>query len=211
MEWPADKAERWALDRLVPYARNARNHTETQVAQLVAAIREYGWTIPVLVDEKGEIIAGHGRVLAAHELGLAEVPVIVARRWSAKKKRAYRLADNKLALNADWNYDLLRGELGDLRDLGVDLDLTGFGGMEVEQLFGPDNDPLAEWRGMPEFNQNAKLAFKSIVVHLKDPDAVRQFATLLGQTITEKTRFLWFPPADIERYVDKRYEAEPAE
>jgi hypothetical protein len=81
-EWPADKVQRWPLDRPIPYARNARTHDDAQVAQIAASIREWGWTIPVLVDEKGTIIAGHGRVLAARQLGLHEAPVMVARGWS---------------------------------------------------------------------------------------------------------------------------------
>src|SRR3978361_2382549 len=92
---------------LVPYARNARTHSDAQVAQIAASIREWGWTMPVLVDEVGGIIAGHGRVLAAPLLGLAEVPVMVARGWSEAQRKAYVLADNKLGLNAGWGDALL--------------------------------------------------------------------------------------------------------
>jgi ParB-like chromosome segregation protein Spo0J len=106
--WPADQIERWPIDRLVPYARNARTHTDAQVAQIAASIREWGWTMPVLADEDGTILAGHARVLAAHKLRLADVPVIVARGWSEAKKRAHVIADNKLALNAAWDEELLR-------------------------------------------------------------------------------------------------------
>ncbi len=98
--WPADKVERWTISRLVPYARNARTHSDAQVAQIAASIREWGWTTPILVDEAGGLIAGHGRVMAARQLGITEVPVVVARGWSEAQKRAYILADNKLALNA---------------------------------------------------------------------------------------------------------------
>jgi ParB-like chromosome segregation protein Spo0J len=117
-EWPADKVERWALDRLIPYARNARNHDEAQVAQLASSIREWGWTVPVLVDENGTIIAGHGRVMAARQLGLAEVPVMIAKGWSEAQCRAYVLADNKLAENAGWDKALLALEVNDLKSLG---------------------------------------------------------------------------------------------
>ena len=135
MMWPADEARRWAVDRLVPSARNARTHTDAQVAQIAASIREWGWTVPVLVDEDGNLIAGHGRVLAARLLGLAEVPVVVARGWSDAKKRAYMLADNKLALNAGWDEALLRLELADLREMGADLNLIGFDAGELAALF----------------------------------------------------------------------------
>jgi DNA modification methylase len=124
--WPADAVERRPLEALVPYARNSRTHSPAQVAQLAASVRQWGWTIPVLIDESGGIIAGHGRVLAAKQLGLAEVPVMIARGWTEAQKRAYVIADNRLALGAGWDNDLLRSELGDLRLGGFDLDLTGF-------------------------------------------------------------------------------------
>ena len=133
-EWPADKVERWPLDRLIPYARNARTHDDAQVAQLASSIREWGWTVPVLVDEEGTIIAGHGRVMAARKLGLAEVPVMIARGWSEAQRRAYVLADNKLAENAGWDKELLRLEVNDLKAFGLDLALTGFSDVELAAL-----------------------------------------------------------------------------
>ncbi|MGE3743584.1 MAG: ParB/Srx family N-terminal domain-containing protein, partial [Geminicoccaceae bacterium] len=113
--------ERRPVASLVPYIRNARTHSPGQVAQIAASIREFGWTIPVLVDEHGTIIAGHGRILAAQLLGIAEVPVMVATGWSEAQRRAYVIADNKLALNAGWDAELLPVELGDLKILGFDL------------------------------------------------------------------------------------------
>jgi ParB-like chromosome segregation protein Spo0J len=92
--WPAEKIEMRQLDKLIPYARNSRTHSDTQVAQIAASIKEWGWTTPILVDEEGTIIAGHGRTLAARKLGLAEVPVMVARGWSEARKKAYVIADN---------------------------------------------------------------------------------------------------------------------
>lgn len=138
--WPADAVERRAADSLIPYARNARTHSEEQVAQIAASIREWGFTNPVLVDEDSTIIAGHGRVLAAQKLGLPEVPVMVARGWTEAQRRAYVLADNKLALNAGWDVELLRVEFADLGDLGVDLELTGFSLAEVETFDGWSSD-----------------------------------------------------------------------
>jgi ParB-like chromosome segregation protein Spo0J len=141
---PADKVERWGIDRLVPYARNARTHSDAQVAQIAASIKEWGWTTPVLVDEQGGIIAGHGRTLAAHKLGMQDVPVVVATGWSDTKKRAYVIADNKLALNAGWDNELLALELGELGDLGFDLDLTGFAADELTALQPVNFDPADE-------------------------------------------------------------------
>src|SRR3954463_16592559 len=141
-EWPADRVERWSLDRLVPYARNARTHSDAQVAQIAASVREWGWTVPVLVDETGMLIAGHGRVLAARKLGIPEVPVMVATGWSEAQRRAYIIADNKLALNAGWDDSMLSLELADLQELGFDLDLTGFNGDEVLALLANGNTGL---------------------------------------------------------------------
>src|SRR5215831_3741973 len=92
--WPADHSERWPIERLIPYANNARIHTEADLAKIAASIAKWGWTMPVLVDEQGVLIAGHARVGAATKLGLKSIPVIVARGWSEDEKRAYRLADN---------------------------------------------------------------------------------------------------------------------
>jgi hypothetical protein len=105
-EWPADQVERWPIDRLIPYAKNSRTHSEAQIAQLAASMKEWSWTNPVLADEAGGVIAGHARILAARQLGYAEVPVMVARGWSDAQKRAYVIADNQLALNAGWDREL---------------------------------------------------------------------------------------------------------
>ena len=128
---PADKVEKWAIEKLVPYARNSRTHSDEQISQIAASIKEWGWTTPVLVDEHGGIIAGHGRTLAAQRLKMAEVPVMVAKGWSEAKRRAYVIADNKLALNAGWDNELLALELEELGDLGFDMDLLGFDPSEL--------------------------------------------------------------------------------
>jgi site-specific DNA-methyltransferase (adenine-specific) len=150
LNWPADKVERWPLDRLIPYARNARTHSDEQVAQIAASIKEWGWTNPVLVDEGGQIIAGHGRVSAARTLGLKDAPVMVAAGWTDAQKRAYVLADNKLALNAGWDNDLLAVELADLKALDFDLDLTGFSPDEVEKIAGQTDEGLTDADAAPE-------------------------------------------------------------
>jgi site-specific DNA-methyltransferase (adenine-specific) len=133
--WPADKVERRKIGDLIPYARNSRTHSDAQVAQIAASIREWGWTMPVLIDETGNIIAGHGRVMAAQKLGLDDVPCMTATGWSEAKRRAYVIADNKLALNAGWDDEMLRVEFGELRDLDFDLTLTGFDDAEIDALF----------------------------------------------------------------------------
>lgn len=136
VRWPADQVERWPIERLIPYARNARTHTEAQVAQIAASMREWGWTIPVLIDDVGNVLAGHGRLLAARVLELTEIPVVIARDWTEAQKRAYIVADNKLSLNADWDHELLSIELDELRSLNFDLGLTGFDARELDVILG---------------------------------------------------------------------------
>jgi len=122
------------LASLKPYERNARTHSEDQVKQIVASIREWGWTNPMFVDENYVILAGHGRRLAALEIGLKKVPCIVARGWTAAQKRAYVLADNRLAEQAGWDKGVLRFELDALMGAGFNLDLTGFSAVDVRGL-----------------------------------------------------------------------------
>jgi len=143
--WPADKVERRNIKTIIPYARNSRTHSDEQVAQIAASIKEWGFTNPILVDEDGEIIAGHGRLLAAQKLGLDEVPCITAVGWSDAQKKAYVIADNKLALNAGWDDILLKREVKELTDLNFDVELTGFSLNELSDLFfEPDFDAASE-------------------------------------------------------------------
>ena len=128
------------IDRLIPYIRNPRTHDDAQVAQIAASIVEFGWTNPVLVDGDNGVIAGHGRLAAAHRLGLDEVPVIELGHLSPNQKRAYIIADNKLALAAGWDEELLHLELGDLATSGYDLALTGFSDDELEALLSIADD-----------------------------------------------------------------------
>jgi ParB-like chromosome segregation protein Spo0J len=121
----ADRIELWPIDHLRPYERNPRTHSDAQVDQIAASMVEFGWTNPVLVDEQGGILAGHGRLLAARKLGLADVPVIRFEHLSEAQKRAYLIADNQLALQAGWSEELLAQELAWLRDESFDLDLIG--------------------------------------------------------------------------------------
>jgi DNA modification methylase len=130
----ADRIELWPIDQLRPYERNPRTHSEAQVDQIAASMVEFGWTNPVLVDEQGGILAGHGRLLAARKLRLAEVPVIRFEHLSEAQKRAYLIADNQLALQAGWSEELLAQELAWLRDESFDLDLIGFDATELERL-----------------------------------------------------------------------------
>ena len=129
-------------DALTPYARNSRTHSDEQVAQIVASIREFGFSNPVLIDAAGGLIAGHGRVMAAQNIGMSQVPCIVLGHLSPTQRRAYVIADNKLALNAAWNADMLRLEIPELDELGFDLELLGFSDEELQAILS-DETPAA--------------------------------------------------------------------
>jgi DNA modification methylase len=125
----------------VPYAKNARTHSPAQIDEIAHSINKFGWTMPILVDEQGQIIAGHGRVLAAAKMGLKTVPVMVAVGWTEQQKRAYTLADNQIALNADWNPDLLRAELSELQAMGTPLVDLGFSIAQIAEYTAPQPVP----------------------------------------------------------------------
>lgn len=138
IKWPADNPVRKTVASLIPYARNSRTHSDEQVTQIAASIKEWGFTNPLLIDGDGGIIAGHGRLLAAKKLALEEVPCIIADGWTDAQKRAYVIADNKLALNAGWDNAMLSVEFAALGDAGFNLDLTGFNSEEIAGLLTPE-------------------------------------------------------------------------
>lgn len=139
-----ERLEKVGIDRLVPYARNARIHSNEQILQIRSSLREYGFLNPIIVDQDLNIIAGHGRVLAAKAEGLTEVPCVFVEHLTATQKRAYILTDNKIALNAGWDEELLALEFEELKELGFDLELTGFGLDEIEQVFAADMSDASE-------------------------------------------------------------------
>jgi hypothetical protein len=142
------KIETTPIEKLIPYARNSRTHSDQQVAQVAASIREFGFTNPVLIDSEDGIIAGHGRVMAARKLGLTEVPCIRLGHLTETQKRAYIIADNKLALNSGWDEEMLGLELADLREADFDLGLLGFDADGIEAALNPDE---LEGRGSDDY------------------------------------------------------------
>ena len=147
--------ERRSVSDLIPYARNARTHSDGQVAQIAASIREFGFTNPVLIDADNGIIAGHGRVLAARKLGLADVPVLVLDYLTDAQRRAYVIADNKLALNAGWDDEALRAEIESLGDDEFDLTLLGFDEAELNALMAEKSEGLTDPDEVPEVGDMA--------------------------------------------------------
>ena len=155
--------EKRLLSDLIPYINNSRKHSDDQVAQIAASIKEFGWTNPILVDGDNGIIAGHGRIMAAKKLGMTEVPVIELAHLSKEQRKALIIADNKLALNSDWDTNLLAIELKDLQDLGFDLNLTGFDGDELANLLKPEQvDGLTDEDSVPEVLEEPKTKLGDI-------------------------------------------------
>mgnify|MGYP000969801031 FL=1 len=156
MKWLADKIEQWPTAKLVPYARNARTHSDAQVAQIAASIAEFGFTNPILAGSDGIIVAGHGRLAAAQKLGLDAVPVVVLDHLTPTQRRALVIADNRIAENAGWDEELLRIELEGLQDEGFDLDLTGFDADALAELIAGDepvNEGQSDEDAVPEVGE----------------------------------------------------------
>jgi len=178
----AHRIDLWPIERLKPYDRNARTHSPEQVTKIAASLAEFGFTNPILVDSADGIIAGHGRLMAAKELGLAEVPVIVLDHLSDAQRRAYVLADNKLAELAGWDVDLLTGELLDLDRDGFDLEAAGFTDEELTAFLGdgmmPDGSqaeetgPVVQPLGaMPALRAGDRDPYQQITFTLHDNQA----------------------------------------
>jgi hypothetical protein len=132
--WPGAKVELWPINKLLPYADNPRTHSKDQVAYIARLMTEFGWTTPVLVDEDGELIAGHGRVLAAKVNRYDECPVMVASGWTEDQKRAYRIADNQSTLLGEWDTEKLASELRHLVEAGITPDFIGFSEVELLEM-----------------------------------------------------------------------------
>ncbi len=154
--WFADKIEQWPTANLLPYARNARTHSDDQVAQIAASIAEFGFTNPILAGSDGVIVAGHGRLAAAHKLGLEVVPVVVLDHLSATQRRALVIADNRIAENAGWDDAMLRIEIAALQDDDFDVSLTGFDADALAELMAgdaPDGEGETEDDAVPELSE----------------------------------------------------------
>lgn len=151
IDWPSLNSQLLSVDDLIPYVNNARVHSQEQINQVAASINEWGFTNPILIDEKNMILAGHCRLLAAQKLKLDKVPVIIAIGWSEEQKKAYIIADNKLSLNSSWDDELLRLDLKSLENNGFNLDLVGFNSSELSELmFEAQKEGLTDEDDIPD-------------------------------------------------------------
>ena len=151
IDWPSLNPQLLSVEDLIPYVNNARIHSQDQINQVAASINEWGFTNPILIDEKNMILAGHCRLLAAQKIKLDKVPVIIARGWSEEQKKAYIIADNKLSLNSSWDDELLKLDLKSLENNGFNLDLVGFNSFELSELmFEAQKEGLTDEDDVPE-------------------------------------------------------------
>ncbi|MFA6213564.1 MAG: ParB/Srx family N-terminal domain-containing protein [Candidatus Obscuribacterales bacterium] len=184
-----------AISSLIPYANNARTHSDEQVAQIAASIKEFGFTNPVLTDGDNGIIAGHGRVLAARKLGMATVPCIELSHLTPTQKKAYILADNKLALNSGWDEELLKLELTELEDLGFDLELTGFSLDEIADLTAEEiPEGLTDEDAVPEVPVDRLRISRNMELDPKYVDViVKRWQEFTGKQATLESTVEVFP------------------
>ena len=189
---------------LTPYIRNPRTHTPSQIDRIALSIQRFGFTNPILIDKTNGIIAGHGRLRAALQLSLETVPTIELTGLSDTEKAAYIIADNKLALDAGWDTELLRAEFEELRKSDIDLTLTGFSELELSVFDGAIADVSQLWDSMPSFHQDDKLGYHHLVIHFRDQAALDDFARMVNKPVSTATKYLWFPEIEIDRYADKR-------
>lgn len=194
------------VDDLIPYVNNARTHSESQVLQIAASIKEFGFNNPILIDGEKGIIAGHGRLLAAKKLGLKTVPCVELRHLTELQKKAFILADNRIAENASWDDALLRMELGILKDFEFDLESIGFDdfGFEYFPFEEGETDAEAEWTDMPEYQSEETCHSRCVVKFASEQDRAA-FFSVLGQKYTEKTLSAWYPVRERRNLEDLRW------
>lgn len=189
------KIEHLATASLIPYARNAKKHDASQVAKLAGSIREFGFNNPVLIDNDNGIIAGHGRVLAAQSLALEKIPCIRLGHLTDTQRKAYILADNRLAeIGGGWDEEMLKLELADLRE-NLNLEEIGWNSAEIDKLLDSGElaaSPEIEWEGMPDY-EGLEPCFRKVTVSFDREEDVTAFFGLLQQSYTEKTKSIWFP------------------
>lgn len=190
--------------KLTPYVKNAKLHPTEQIDKIAGQIAAFGFDQPIVVDKDYVIIKGHGRREAALRLNLDRVPVVVAAHLDEHQAMAARIADNKVA-ESGWDKELLRFDIHTLDSINLDLQLTGFNQSDLDLLMAPlgqpapSDDRMAEWQGMPEFDQPNAMSFRHVIVHMNNQEDVDAFFRLIGQEDTGKSKSIWFPHAKQSR------------
>ena len=192
------------------YPNNPKKHPKDQIDSLVKSIKEFGFTVPIIIKDN-EIVTGHGRVEAAKVLGLKKIPVIERDDLTDVQVKAFRIADNRIA-ESTWFIDKLNEEIAGLKEVKFDLEKLGFNMDEISSFNidfdNESNDAYKEWEtsGTLDYDNEDVNGFKLLIVHFPTEDAVKKFADLIGQNITEKTKSIWFPKADQDVVHDIAYE-----
>jgi hypothetical protein len=200
------------LEDLKPYKNNPKKHPPEQIKKIVNSIKEYGFKIPLVVDKKNQIIAGHGRYIAGKQLKLKILPCIIAEDLTQKQIRAFRIAENRTSISG-WDYDALSKELEFLNKNDFNLDLTGFDKIEYSHLIREldeviANNPYVEWVDMPEYTGEHIKPYRTIKMCFETDKAVKDFAKLIKQNITSQTKYLFYPKQEKKINKNKRWISE---
>jgi len=180
-----------AIGELVPHPENPKTHPKAQLQKIIASMGRFGWTIPVLIDENNQILAGHGRVLAGKQLGYPEAPCIIAGGFSEEQKLAYVVADNQLAAVSDWDKAKVSGELRALREAGYDLSLTGFDANKIQKMLADNPAPNIGETKSPSMTQTIALEWGDRMVPM-DEDEVEMLDNALEEYVHERRSRAWF-------------------
>lgn len=180
---------------LIKYELNNKIHNENQINLIANSIKEFWFKNPIIIDKNNIIIAWHWRLEASQKLWLNDIPCIIADDLTDIQIKKYRLLDNKLAELAENNIENIKLELDELQDIELN-----------ELFFNEQIDINKTWEWMPEFNQEDKTAYKSIIIHFKWENEYKDFSKLINQNLTDKTKSVWYPKIEIEKYIDKVYE-----
>ena len=199
------------ISEIIPYRNNPRVNDKA-VDIVATSIKEYGFKVPIILDKDNIVIAGHTRLKAALKLGIPEVPIIWAESLTDEQAKAFRLMDNKSHEYSSWDFDLLKQEMIELKNLKFEVGLTGFDMDEIKFFnFNKEdqaNNAYTEWRknAVLDYLNDDKTGFKTILLHFPDQDAIDDFCKLINQNMTPKTKFLWYPKEPEDEVADLQYE-----
>ena len=200
------------IKEILPYENNPR--IKNNITKVAESIKKFGFQQPIVVDTQNVIIVGHSRYEASKQLNLQKIPVLVAENMSAEDVKAYRIADNRTNQDSDWDFPKLNKEFGDLLDSNFDLDSLGFEEKELENMItfqGDetyfDSDMAKEhWKEMPDFDHDDNKPYRTIYLHFDNDEQVREFAQLINQSVTDKTKTIYFNERPQRVLKDKTYE-----
>jgi hypothetical protein len=200
------KIELFKTNEVIPYAHNPRDHSQDQVKKIALSIESFGFSQPIVIDEDNVILVGHGRHKAAQLLNLESVPCVIVKGLEEWQKKAYRILDNKIQNESNWNLAHLETELDALKDSGFNFDVFGLN--ELVALLGEpltEVDRKLEWQGMPEYEHRDLEPYHSITIYIDNESQLPELSTILEQKITPDTKSVWYPKQEREEVKGKAY------